>query len=484
MKSDYAPIDINAVVETRMKMTHRVVADAQLKATGQSGRPHRLDYFDGLLICLALIAALVVTALPFSVGSLSDVYFYREARTLSNCVTGAVDCHEVVISRAPAPVLYYAVPYLFVPSRAAESVFWKVGCIWNLFWAGICVLLIRRAAASLFGERAGRVAGVLDVVLPFSMYYSLGISSEPPAFLGAVLFAYGWARWMTRSTAKLFQRDALVSLAGLTLLCMSRPNALVAAAPALAAGFLLWRRGKTSQAMFALLCVLTPVALETSVSFLAKQLPATRGLKTQSVNFSDVLLFGSFQYRSEPWDWRFWGKSTRVGSKDYQDWLETRDRLEAQSLRTGYARFEIQNDWVKADVLAHPVERVKMFAVRLLSLHVWMVNSKSPEKFAFGPLRGKAGFFLFHVLFNLLVLSPIVGAVWFLLVSRDRAAYWPLWAPWISLLAFHALVYSEPRYLEPVYPLLLILFTGSIGLMPVFGGGRKQADAAAVERFS
>jgi hypothetical protein len=91
-----------------------------------------------------------------------------------------------------------------------------------------------------------------------------------------------------------------------------------------------------------------------------------------------------------------------------------------------------------------------MAGVRALSLHLTFINSQRPERFKLGPLKGRAGYLVFHVLVNAINLVLIFASLWFLFVRRSQlAANWSLWGPWLGLLIFHAATYAEPRYLLP-----------------------------------
>jgi 4-amino-4-deoxy-L-arabinose transferase-like glycosyltransferase len=410
-----------------------------------------LDGFDWICIAALLLTFVALSHLPFGPSKFSDIYFHEEAKQLVRVVKGLDPWTEIRIARAPAPVFYYAIPYLAVPTGSPEETFWRFAVSWNALWMMISLLLIRRAGQCFGGETTGKVAAVLSLVLPFAAYYSFGISSEPPAYAAAVVFAYGWARW--RRASQLLNRDSLIALAGMVGLFLCRPNAIVVLGIAGACGAALWKSSSWRRLLdmrFAAMCVSVGLVSVLLVSILIQHLPDKRGVRLQATNFSDVMFFGNFQFRQEPWDWRFWGKATRAGSVDYQNWVDTRNELSAESERSGVPLSRLQMQWSLRDIIHHPLERLKMSAVRALALNIWMVNSTSPDRFRFGILPSRAGFLLFHICLNAVALLPLFAAIWFLAANRrEFFAYWPLWGPWLSLLLFHAVVYAEPRYMLP-----------------------------------
>ena len=412
--------------------------------------------FTGPLILLTLVCFLIEGLLPFAPTPLGDVNFHQEARALSLSLRGSNAWANLRISHAPGPALYYSIPYLFVPAGASEHTYWIAGSIWNFFCTTLATVLVYFTARLLAGERAGRIAAILVLIAPFGIYYSFGIAAETPGFLGAAVFAYGWARYRTHQAA-----GALISCSGLILLVLNRPNTLPVAALALLIAVLGWASKSAvmrAEAKLALRCALVTFGAVVVASALLALQRGNEGLRVQTTNIYDILLQGSYQFRTEPWDWRNWGKNTREGSQDYQDWSEQRDRLLQQSLDSGIHFRDVERAWVVDDFLTHPMLHLRMTAVRALSQNVATVNSVHPDSFGMGPFRGRWVFFGFHGLLNLISLMPLAGSLWFFAQRRrEILTYWPLWSPWLALFTFHALVYAEPRYLLPSRPLLCIM---------------------------
>lgn len=169
------------------------------------------------------------------------------------------------------------------------------------------------------------------------------------------------------------------------------------------------------------------------------------------------MFFGSFQCRTEPFDWRFWGAKNRAGSTDYAAWSSEHDRLIEQSQKSGVSLPTLELNWAIDDIVRHPWQRIEMTAVRVLMINVAILNSNGPD--AFGPRRWAGLVFLgLHIFVNILGSIPLIGALVFLfLFRRQWLSYWALWAPWITLLLFHAFVYAEPRYMLSSRPLLSLM---------------------------
>jgi|ERR1700735_1476425 len=420
-----------------------------------------VDGFDWLCAFVIFVSFILVSYMPASPSKFGDLYFHSEAQSLAHAILGTGSWSEVTFIRAPAPVVYYAIPYLLVRSNSPDKAYWQAAVAWNALWMVMAVMLIRRAAGLLMDARAGKIAAGLSLIAPFAVYYSFGVSAETPAYVAASVFAYGWAKWKGELGAAMWSGSALTAFAGALALILCRPNTVVVLAFAAAFGVGGWwlRSRRDAETRFAIICAVAVLAVVTVVTLSLRKLPADRpaGLE-QASNFSDVVFFGDFQFRTEPWDWRFWGKATRTGSVDYQNWVDARELLHAEARRTGVMFPRLEMEWSEADMLHHPLTRLRMFGIRALALNIWIENSTAPNAFRLGILKGRFFYFAFHVILNAIALLPLLGSIWFLVVNRARFfSYWPLWGIWLGLLLFHAWTYAEARYMLPGQPGLIIM---------------------------
>ncbi len=412
------------------------------------------DKFDVALITVLVVAFGLIASLPFAPPRFGDEYFHQEAQWLAWFVQGAGPWKDVVITRAPAPDIYYTIPYLLVKPKSSENIYWLAATSWNAIWVMVATLLVRRTGQILAGPLAGKLAATLSLSAPFVVYYACQIGAETSTYLGATILAYGWARSFTGD----FKRSSTIwlSLAGLALFVLSRPNVTLFAALLLPVSVGLWRK-KTflalREAKFALLCSVAAVGTLLGTSQLLTLLPKKLGTSQQQKNFADVMFFGSFQCRTELFDWRFWGKKTKTGSVDYANWSTEHDKLIEQTQNAEELLPKLELNWAIQDILHHPFIRIRMMLARLLMLNVAILNSTAPTT-----LVGRLLFIAGHVAVNIIGILPLVGALVFLFIFRGQLlSYWSLWAPWVTLLFFHAFVYSEPRYMLSSRPLLSIM---------------------------
>lgn len=409
----------------------------------------RIDLAAGTVLVLLF---LLVAAAPFGAKPFGDIEFHAQAKNLALSLKGDPGAAEVRFIRgAPGPIVYYVPPYLTVPAGSADRQYWLAAVIWTAGWMLLALLLLRRAADRIGGRRAGIVAMSLVLLSPFSVYYSLGILAEGPAYVSTVCFLYGWTEARARGRGGPLWPRALM-IFGLLFLILCRPNAglvLVVGAGA----WLVLRRRETNAARLTASVVAWSAALFVAVSLLLASLPRAATLPGQSgfrYELFDAGLVGRFQYRTETWDWRFWDSDSRRGSADHAAYSATYDQLAAEARTTGVLMSDALASWVVRDTLAHPLITAKMALVRVLSMHLGFVNSRPPSAFAVGPISGPVVYWTFHAAANVIGLAIAGLALLFLWQRRGSLAeLWPLWAPWLSLVVFHALVYAEPRYLLP-----------------------------------
>ena len=76
-----------------------------------------------------------------------DTDFHIEAKSLSAALRGETPWTSVAMTKAQAPVVYYAIPYLFIKQGSSDDDYWRGGVFWTALWMGVSQLLLRRAAA-------------------------------------------------------------------------------------------------------------------------------------------------------------------------------------------------------------------------------------------------------------------------------------------------------------------------------------------------
>lgn len=424
-----------------------------------------IDKFDVVVIVLLLATFFGVAMLPFAPKKLGDFVFHREAKALALAVRGAAPWSEVHISRAPVPVLYYAIPYTAVSPGSDDDAYWRAAFIWTLLWMCVSIVLIRRAGEYLGGPAVGKTAALFTLLSPFSVYYSYGILAEPPAYIGVVLFTYAYLKWrssereLSRSRADIF----LLAL-GLSIFVLSRPNSVLLLLLAVLVGAIRVWRGSDRQKLegrFILAAVLATGVVIGAVTLSLVRRSGGVGNNSQNDNFALVALQGRFQFRSEFWDFNTWPDVPN--NPDFIEFNRKLEEFQQMSLQTGIPEPTLRWRWILQDFLHHPGITVRAAAVKMLALHFAFVHSVEPENFHFAFLRGIWGYALFHIAVNAFTIVLLIGSVLFVVSHwHTLLDYWVLWGPWLALTLFHAMTYAEARYLFPSRPGLVLMASAAL----------------------
>ncbi len=422
--------------------------------------PFKLDKFDLFLIGFVIFLYAVIALLPIAPKKFGDHVFFKEAKIIAEVLHGVKQKEEIIISRAPGPVLFYAIPYSLIPSGSTDNQYWLAGLVWTICWICFSVLLIRRAAAILSGWWGGWFAAIISLFIPLIIYYSYGVNAEPVAFIASAIACYAWAKLAfsddkTNSTAKAL----FLMCFGLTLVILARPNAILILPIGLLASIVMFL-GKTDVERAKLTFMAVVITGIASVSCL--QIVSIASSGGQQDNLYHVIFHGRFQYRTEVWDWRFWDNETRAGSADYELFTQENAILSERSRQEGFSLLQLKKEWAVQDALDHPFITIQQAAVRSLTLHLFLVNSKPPAAFRVAFIPGNVIFILFHIVLNLAYLVVLVSSLYFVFANWRRLfSYWMLWGLHPALLIFHALTYAEPRYMIPALPGLIIM-TGAV----------------------
>ncbi|GEP51323.1 hypothetical protein FNO01nite_19950 [Flavobacterium noncentrifugens] len=414
----------------------------------------RIDLF---IVVISSLLMFAVANLPFKVKPFGDATFHIEGKNLALYLKGDMPYKEVMISKAPGPVFFYAAVYLFAPSDATDDQLWNYGVIFTSIVITLSMLLIFRAATAFFSKEIAVLSMLLFFIFPMHCYYSLGISGEPPAFFSLAMLLYGWSVAFYKPESK---SGWLWLIAGMGFLILNRPNAMLILLLGVVIVFYAWFRNKAFFAKYGkqmLVSFFCTGLIAFGVLEMSKAITANKTDVDQQYYFYYVAHQGRFQFRNEPTDIRYWENDIRSDSKDYQDWIQSARDLSAESKATGRSHNEVYRDFLINDALQHPFLLARQFVIKCVYGHLYYINSLRPEKFKMGPLQGATGFYIFILIINLVNILIMIGAAIFLFKQKNLINYWVFWGVIVALLIFHGLIYMEPRYIFPTKAALYIM---------------------------
>jgi len=413
--------------------------------------PHRLMWLWLSIGFFGLFLLSPVKSKPYGDGD-----FHIEAKALVSFVSGNAPFDIVSVSKAPGPVLFYAIPYYLAGDHSSDDHKLLFARIWMCLLIALMHYWVYGALMNGYGVLTANLFMAFTFIIPLHIYYSMGIWAECLAYLSILMVLNGFLR-------RDGNRWHISFFIGLFLLIMARPNAILTIP-------LLWLltffiKGSLQTTHFRSLrfgLVVVGLAVLSS-GFLVKQLPNTRVTYYQDDYFAYVQHIGRFQYRNETWDWRYWDRTTRQGSRDFQDYETSGRQLRQLSSDSGRSVADVFGAWNWNDIIDHPVMTVKQSLLRVINGHLLQINSVTPEKFAKSGLNGELIYWVFHALLNFINMFIIALAVWLLFKYKSWKDYWILLAVLAAFFVFHGFVYMEQRYLFPcrvVYMFLAAVFLG------------------------
>ena len=438
------------------------------------------DKADFMLALGTLCIFITLVYAPLKPKKMGDGNFHVETKKLVTVLLGDGDWNNFRITKAPGPNLYYAIPYALKGTSGEDHAYWLAGIVWNLIFMILAVLLVKRIGSQLFGPKAGIFAGVLMLLFPVHIYYAMGINGESMVYISFILLLYGGIKWTNEGEQALKSRGWWYFLLGSISLILARLN-FVVVVPLLILfllarvkvknpGYL--RRGLLIYCFF---IVVFAVALRITLD----HLPGNKGHHYHDNYSAYVLHLGRFQFREEPWDWRFWQSELRSGSQDYIQWMENEKTLNEKIEAEGRLYSKVYHEWVIDDYISYPLMTLKQFLVKAIYGNIFIVNSLQPDNFNIGPIKGKTGYFVFHAIVNVVNLFIIIGFLGFIWTRKNVLlnTYWLILILFLSFIGFYAMTYMEPRYMFPVR--VIYILTASEFWLSLF---RKQVRPILIKK--
>jgi len=410
-----------------------------------------------LIIALSIIVMAIIFNLPFKPKPFGDDIFHREAKIMSLFLKGQVTSDKVFVIRAPGPVFYYSLPYLLVKKDSSEITYWYYAVVFNFIILTISILLLYKIGRILFSKEVGILSVLLLFLFPISFYYSLSVIGAIPAFFAVTIGLYGWLL-IRGKTSKLLGFSLFVF--GIWFLIINRPNAILfIPLGMIVMGYSFFTAkeyfksyGRTFLISLIAIGVLSFLSLEG-----AKLLSGNNSSSSQEGLFYYIAHQGRFQFREEPFDFRYWESDVRGDSKDHQNWLKNEKILQLKIEASGNSYPQVYREFLIDDFVRHPFRFVRQFVFKSVYGNIFLINSINPTTFDFFIFKGKSGYNLFMFLLNVINILVIIGFLIFLFKEKNLLQYWLFWCLILALLIFHGVTYMEPRYLFPTRVALYIV---------------------------
>ena len=150
---------------------------------------------------------------PIKAKPFGDGDFHLESKAVASWLLGTGTYEAVSISKAPGPVLFYAVPYTIVGSNATDERLLLFARIWTLLLIMIFQLILYNRMFKYYGGFSANTFLLLIFLIPLHFYYALGIWAEGMAYVSMLLILIGFTEHHTKRNWSAFLFLGLLLLA-------------------------------------------------------------------------------------------------------------------------------------------------------------------------------------------------------------------------------------------------------------------------------
>ena len=431
-----------------------------------------------LVTAATILLTAGVVALHAGPKPFGDGEYDQGARELVELIRG--DRTETpIVKKGALPVLYYAVPYLFVPDGAAERAYLFSAISWNCLWNVIAVILVWEGTRRSWGEREAALSVGLLFLFPLHIYYGAGVLAEPPAFLATALLFFGWGSWRASKYKGPFTSPKWWSLlAGLCCLLLARANLIFMAPFVLGACTIFWcssSQRRKAWPVGSAVAVLVAASLTLAVDRAVSVLDPDGGAYRRHVILNGLVM-GRYEFRQNTWDWTPWQRNFRGGTADYEDQHSTSSTLFAECREAPGSCDRVFIEWALRDIAENPGLFLKQVAVKAVQSQVF---------FPFGSIRRSGIAQAATVLIGLAIflVSMFFAGAWAVFLVRERrlwGEFWPFWAIWLGTFIGACAFHSEPRYMFPARLFMIVatavVFAGNPARSSLPENGYSQYD--------
>jgi hypothetical protein len=391
-----------------------------------------------LFLLSQLVLSTVIYLSNIGPKPFGDGDFHIETKTIVDFIYERDTYDNISVTKAPGPILFYIIPYLFVGKFNLDIYYLNISILWSWFWILFSISKLYLEIQKKFDTRIALIFMLIMSFFPYHFYYMKGIWAESVAFISVIWIIILLLR--IPKTETIFNSKWFVIILFHGLLFLSRPNSLLI----LFFYFLYFFISKGNPIRkFILFLVFGSTLIVGVTKVLIDSLPNRRLHQTLNQNeyFWMVAHEGRFQFRDETWDWRHFGSTTRANSIDFVNYKNS--QLELEKINDNYS--SIYKKFVINDILNHPLLIVKQILVRFLNGFCLRLSS-------FDHLLYDNSLSLTEVVFylmNLINYSILILGLWGFSTLYNQSLQL-LILIFVGIVLFSCIVYMEQRYLFPV----------------------------------
>ena len=398
-----------------------------------------------IIIVSQLILFVVLLLSPIKPKPYGDPDFYPEAKQLSLMIKGEHFEEPLIIDKAPLPSIFYTVPFLFV--NGAESNYWWAAVFFNMFFIILGVYSFVKGIELLRGKKAAFLALGLICIFPMHIYYSLGINAEVFAFSFVAIAIYQFIKFSKQEQIS----SMIFGFVFLLLAFFARPNAVIVLPVLIVVACLFWvKTKKSASAWLAGMSIATLIIFQLSMAAIENVQKKHLEGNAQKGYLAYVVNLGYYQFRDEPWDWRYWQNTHRKGSVDYKNWKNSFAELNELRDSDSLSATLLIKKYYITDLKERPLSFIGQCLIKAAYGQIFIINSKPMKGFAKFSQNGLPEYIFVHLMINLVNIALIILSIlFFIRMPKNDLLYWILFSIWFGILIFPSVSYMEPRYLFP-----------------------------------
>lgn len=401
-------------------------------------------------VAITVLLCFIFYFLPFKPKPFGDGEYHEGTIQLIQFILNGFE-GNIRVDKGLLTLFYYLIPYSLAYVFHSNEIYYLFGIIFNFIitcWAVHFLFLSFKLMN--FSNKSLFFSILILSLFPIHIYYAFGIWAETAAFFAVSFMIYNWIKISFNPNAiKYF----LLLSCSLIILVGTRPNFIPFLIIFLIYILFLkfnWKNKFILIAPIALFFIFS-IAFEKKVNHISENFKHNV--------FTNHILWSRFELRDEPFNWLPQHGQDKFASSDYLNNLKKRRELDSICEVNHLDKTTYYLNWVKQDIIQNPGLTVRQYFLKFFQ----------SQSFIISPLMksNKSNYIKYgvHLYLNsinyILVLVSLFG-MYLLAKNQKYKLFFPFLFLWGGSLLYVFIFHSEQRYMFPMRPLLIFLFTYSL----------------------
>jgi hypothetical protein len=399
-------------------------------------------------VAITAIVCLIFYFLPFKPKPFGDGEYHEGTIQLIEFVLNGFQ-GNVRIDKGLFSLFYYLTPYSLAYVFHSDTVFYVFGIVFNCIITCWAVKYLFDSFDLLGFSKVSKFWSIIVLNLfPIHIYYAMGILAESAAFFGVSLFLYAWLK-ITKNNSNSVKNILCLSFS-LVIMSGTRPNLL----PFLLF-FLVYFLTMKIESKNKMIFILSLGLMMFTITLIEKNINNTDGAFKKDI-FRKHLLWSRFELRDEPFNWLPQHGQGKFASSDYLHNLEKRKELDSICNADNLDKTTYYIKWVANDIISNPAMTLRQYGLKFFQSQAFII---SPLMKSNKSNWMKYGIHIYINAVNYILILFAIGSIFVLARKKKYQILVPLLLLWGWSLLYVFIFHSEQRYMFPMRPVLVFLFT-------------------------